>query len=383
MASKLFTGNYGSQLAQINTAPLERAGAAWGQAFASIGKDIAGAMEKYKLDKEKKEKEANSATMLESFFTNNPEVAKGLGIDPNDPQSISAGAKAGAKNPEAFGLISGLQQMEQRQAQAKRETELFKIKQDIDKLNLGQAKNKADMAKEAYDATKLDDVITMAANLQNKGETIPDSMKQQLYMYSNNLGRPLEQTKAEIDNKVASIRAAEQKEKQQYRKTEADIAYTQSSTLANQAKLFEAKNPDAGKTMTSISSQMEALSNKMFEIDGGFKPLKDIMASKDDWTKGGKFDNPALSTAIQSYNALAQNLSDTASQTKIAVRDKKTGKIIEMSVMEMMQKNMEEDKFKQHLEEAKKPPRRLRGNPIQPSFSRDEIIGLDPSSRIF
>ena len=112
-------------------------------------------MEKYKLDKEKKEKEANSATMLESVFTNNPELAKQLGMDPNDPQSISAGAKAGAKNPETFGLISVVQQMGQRQAQANRESELFQMQKQISEMDLTKRKEQDEQEKIRISAEEI------------------------------------------------------------------------------------------------------------------------------------------------------------------------------------------------------------------------------------
>ena len=51
-----FSGNYGSSLAQIDTRPIMQGAAAQAAAYQGIGQNIAGAIEKYQLNKQKRAK---------------------------------------------------------------------------------------------------------------------------------------------------------------------------------------------------------------------------------------------------------------------------------------------------------------------------------------
>ena len=101
MPQPFFTGNYGASLAQVNTAPIERAGAAMGQAFQSIGTSIASAMEKHEKKKKEKEQEEATRVMLAGAFENNKEVAAAMGY-PTDAEGQDVFLKAAAKNPNTL-----------------------------------------------------------------------------------------------------------------------------------------------------------------------------------------------------------------------------------------------------------------------------------------
>lgn len=101
MPQPLFTGNYGASLAQVNTAPIERAGAAMGQAFQSIGTSIASAMEKHEKKKKEKEQEEATRVMLAGAFENNKDVAAAMGY-PEDAEGQKVFLDAAAKNPNTM-----------------------------------------------------------------------------------------------------------------------------------------------------------------------------------------------------------------------------------------------------------------------------------------
>lgn len=56
-----FSGNYGSALAQIDTRPIMQGAAAQAAMYQGLGQNIGGAIEKYQLNKEKREKEESTA----------------------------------------------------------------------------------------------------------------------------------------------------------------------------------------------------------------------------------------------------------------------------------------------------------------------------------
>jgi len=83
MAKPYFTGDYGSALAQIDTRPIMQGAAAQAAAYQGIGQNMAGAIEKYQLNKEKREKSEAAATgTIQSIMQNNPQALQSLMQDP-------------------------------------------------------------------------------------------------------------------------------------------------------------------------------------------------------------------------------------------------------------------------------------------------------------
>ena len=76
MARKpFFSGNYGSALARVDTRPIMEAGRAQGQMYANMGQQIGGAIEKYGLNKEKRNK---LQATLEGQLSADPSVMQAL-----------------------------------------------------------------------------------------------------------------------------------------------------------------------------------------------------------------------------------------------------------------------------------------------------------------
>jgi len=75
MAKPFFSGNYGSALARVDTRPIMEAGKAQGQMYANMGQQIGGAIEKYGLNKEKRNK---LQATLEGQLSADPSVMQAL-----------------------------------------------------------------------------------------------------------------------------------------------------------------------------------------------------------------------------------------------------------------------------------------------------------------
>ena len=88
MARKpFFSGNYGSALARVDTRPIVEAGRAQGQMFANMGQQIGGMIQQYGLNKEKRQKEEDTAMGnlanfspedLLALETSNPKLGQAL-----------------------------------------------------------------------------------------------------------------------------------------------------------------------------------------------------------------------------------------------------------------------------------------------------------------
>jgi len=87
MAKPFFSGNYGSALARVDTRPILEAGKAQGQMFANMGSQIGGMIKQYGLNKEKRQKEEDTAMGnlanfspedLLALETTNPKLGKAV-----------------------------------------------------------------------------------------------------------------------------------------------------------------------------------------------------------------------------------------------------------------------------------------------------------------
>ncbi len=142
MARKpLFSGNYGSSLARVDTAPIVGAGRAQGQTFQQIG----GMIQQYQLNKEKRQKEEDAA------------VGGLMGLSPESLKQFTS------RNPKVAGavekLISG--------AGGKRE---------VDLVNAGLAPFIAGQARE--DKQKYNQALTDATNQSTASKKLIDELKQ-------------------------------------------------------------------------------------------------------------------------------------------------------------------------------------------------------------
>lgn len=101
-----FSGNYGSALGSYDTAAklIAQAGATQGQMYANLGQQLGSAigssLEKFRLNKEKKEKEQRAENQFLNLYEGNPEnpIFKNLGIQSTD--EAKAVAKDISKDPQ-------------------------------------------------------------------------------------------------------------------------------------------------------------------------------------------------------------------------------------------------------------------------------------------
>ena len=101
-----FTGNYGSALAQIDTRPIMQGAAAQAAAYQGIGQNIAGAIEKYQLNKQKREQSEAAATgTIQSIMQNNPQALQSLSQDPKFAKAMER-MQTDQASPKDFNLIN-------------------------------------------------------------------------------------------------------------------------------------------------------------------------------------------------------------------------------------------------------------------------------------
>jgi hypothetical protein len=97
-----FSGNYGSALGSTANAAnlIARAGEVQGQMFANLGKQISSTLEKFRMNKEKKEGEQRAENQFLNLYEGNPEnpIFKNLGIQSTD--EAKAVAKDISKDPQ-------------------------------------------------------------------------------------------------------------------------------------------------------------------------------------------------------------------------------------------------------------------------------------------
>ena len=101
-----FTGNYGSALAQIDTRPIMQGAAAQAAAYQGIGQNIAGAIEKYQLNKEKRER--NEAAAIGTISGMPPQMLQALSANPETAKLMERiqGANASPKDFDKFNAMS-------------------------------------------------------------------------------------------------------------------------------------------------------------------------------------------------------------------------------------------------------------------------------------
>ena len=156
--SRFFSGNYGAQLGDTRTAAnlIAQAGATQGQALANMGKQLGGAisstLEKFRQNKEKKEKEQRAENQFLKLYEGNPEnpIFKNLGIQSTD--EAKAVAKDISKDPQLiqqamnFAQFATTQQREQ-EASKVRALQMAQIRQNMARQkSADQQANQARMA---------------------------------------------------------------------------------------------------------------------------------------------------------------------------------------------------------------------------------------------
>jgi len=101
-----FSGNYGSALGQIDTRPIMQGAAAQAAMYQGLGQNIGGAIEKYQLNKEKREQSEAAATgTIQSMMQNNPQALQSLSQDPKFAKAMER-IQTDQASPKDFSLIN-------------------------------------------------------------------------------------------------------------------------------------------------------------------------------------------------------------------------------------------------------------------------------------
>ena len=121
--SRFFSGNYGSQLGSTANAAnlIAQAGAAQGQALANMGQQLGGAigsaLEKFRMNKEKKETEQRAENLFLKQYESNPDHPIFKNFNINGIDEAKAVAKDLSKDPALVKSAMQLGQMAQQQEQ--------------------------------------------------------------------------------------------------------------------------------------------------------------------------------------------------------------------------------------------------------------------------
>ena len=133
MARRPFlSGNYGSALGSYDTAAklLAQAGQTQGAAMAGLGANIGGAIEKYQLNKEKREQSEAAATgTIQGMMQNNPQALQSLSQDPKFAKAMER-IQTDQASPKDFSLINSATAAYKVQQNAALEQENARAKND-------------------------------------------------------------------------------------------------------------------------------------------------------------------------------------------------------------------------------------------------------------
>ena len=101
-----FSGNYGSALAQVDTRPITEGARSQAEMYQGLGQNIGGAIEKYQLNKQKREKSEAAATgTIQSIMQNNPQALQSLSQDPKFAKAMER-MQTDEASPKDFNLIN-------------------------------------------------------------------------------------------------------------------------------------------------------------------------------------------------------------------------------------------------------------------------------------
>ena len=146
-----FSGNYGSALGQIDTRPIMQGAAAQAAMYQGLGQNIGGAIEKYGLNKEKREK--NEAAAIGTISGMPPQMLQALSANPETAKLLERiqGENASPKDFDKFNAMSAAYTVQQKsnleQAFQKTQNDMqglkFGIETELKETNIQVAKDRA------------------------------------------------------------------------------------------------------------------------------------------------------------------------------------------------------------------------------------------------
>lgn len=144
-----FSGNYGSALGSTANAAnlIARAGEVQGQMFANIGKQIGSTLEKFRMNKEKKETEQRAENLFIKQYESNPDHPIFKNFNINGIDEAKAVAKDLSKDPALVKSAMQLGQMAQQQDSARQAATLNAMTIAAKAQQLGNNQSKTDSYK--------------------------------------------------------------------------------------------------------------------------------------------------------------------------------------------------------------------------------------------
>ena len=280
-----FSGNYGSALGSTANAAnlIARAGATQGQMMANMGAQIGGMIQQYGLNKEKRERNENTA------------VGTLLGMAQNDQQSLSAlmqdknFAKAAESIRKGEGTakqvdfinsstaayrtqqMAGMQRDTQnlKNAYTKSQTDLANLQKELEERTMGdkveQEHIKSYSLELANEKSRLDNLEAKAKSKEDRERFLmeQEAHKVKLKTYKNALERNeglLRLFNDTYDNQVEQSALETKKKQQDIKSQDIEDEYTKASTELRKAQTqgIEAETAQASKPAPpKISSKME------------------------------------------------------------------------------------------------------------------------------
>ena len=307
MAQNIYQGTGGNPFGAYNPSPILAGGQAMGQAFQSIGTSIASAMEKRRENQEKKEKEEALAQRFKARVEANPGMLDDLGV-PNDPDAINDAANAFAKHPEAMAFEMNLSQLEERAQRMRQGADIHGWRTGDQPYRRRKLVAETEGAETDLGVKKKITPLATEATLAQLGDQVTQSKITQAMLEKQGGIPGAAQTQVERQNlatKKIKADIAGTKSLIDYRK-----AMAQANINASLAKVYEAQNPDASKTISQISSATTALLKQPVKVrlkngDKVHVPLSDVLEGKVE-----KIDKKSESELVASYKSSVEGLNE-------------------------------------------------------------------------
>jgi len=259
MARKpFFSGDYGSALAQIDTRPIMQGAAAQAAMYQGIGQNIGGAIEKYQLNKQKREQSEAAATgTIQSMMQNNPQALQSLSQDPKFAKAMER-IQTDQASPKDFSLINSasaayrVQQnaaLEQENARAKNDalrsqTVITDLQGKFDQLTQEERARKVKLGNAATELA-MEQVQVEKDLAKAKGERDKDEAKVRLKHLSEQVrGLKLagDFTDLTWEERVREVRSKAELAEEEVEYKKAQKGLTEQTALLKKAEAFTEKN---------------------------------------------------------------------------------------------------------------------------------------------
>jgi hypothetical protein len=309
MAKPFFTGDYGSALAKVDTRPIVEAGRAQGQMFANLGSQIGGMIKQYGLNKEKRQKEEDTAMGNLANFS--PEDL--LTLETTNPKLGQALKRATTDQatPRDFQLINSASApfiaKKARDLDNRYKEATIKGKEFENKFNLANEKNKlleSNLENQARSQVLgLNDLRAEGARLDNELKKLNTVSKGTENQYQRT------QIQQQIEQNRLGIKSAEEGIKKQITDNKYSVPMYESQLLQKQLAVGE------------IAQRMEKNAMEMDQLRADETLDREI---KEERLAGMQADREKIEAELNTAKQSAENLAKLIQRTdpsKIEVSD--------------------------------------------------------------